>query len=125
MKKNRTIIYPMIFLCVFFFVSFLTAPKGNYSTDETFSEVLDMVKSEDEFVIYFARDDCPECQKVDKLLKKNNGKLKKDIFRIETRTDPSQQILREFLKENGINKVPTFWSFDTKTVIKVQMILNQ
>jgi thioredoxin-related protein len=79
MKKNRTIIYPMIFLCVFFFVSFLTAPKGNYSTDKTFSEVLDMVKSEDEFVIYFARDDCPECQKVDKLLKKNNGKLKKDI----------------------------------------------
>lgn len=114
-----------LFFCVFFFVSFLHVPEGYYYTDKSFSDIESFVEEDKDCVIYFARDDCPECRSVDILLKQNNGKLAKDVFRIETRRDPNVTELKEFLKQKKIKKVPTFWSVDTKRVIERQMIVKR
>lgn len=122
-KKYRKILLSLVF-CVWFCVSIFHIPLGKYYTDYTFSEVKILIKKDRNSIVYFARDDCSECKRIDKLLIKNNGNLKTNVYRIETRSDPSKLDLRFFLQTNRIEKVPTFWSAETKSVVKVQTILK-
>lgn len=114
-----------LFFCVFFFVSFLHVPRGHFYEERSFSEIQTLIENNQNGVVYFSRNDCSECQELDKLLIKNDGKLQKDVYRIETRNDLNTKELREFLETEKIKKVPTFWSIDAKRVIKEQVILKQ
>lgn len=111
-----------LFFCVFFFVSYLHTPRGNYYTNYSLNQVLDVAKNDQQVVIYFARDDCSDCKLVDQKLVKANGHLRKTVYRIETRNEPDQEAIKNILNENNIQKVPTFLFVRRKTTIKIEAL---
>lgn len=97
-----------LFFCVFFFASFLHSPRGNYYTDYSLTQVLNISKKDSDIVIYFARNDCPECQKVDDILQSKQGELRKNTYRIETRSEKNREKLSSILSTLKIKEVPSF-----------------
>lgn len=86
-------------------------------------QVEQLQKKDKDFIIYFARDDCPACQRVDKKLMTNKKKLPKSIYRIETKSEKEQGKLHAFLNQNRIKKVPSFIQIKGKHEVK-QLKLN-
>lgn len=106
--KWLNILLLSLFFCVFFLVSYMHTPRGKYYTDYSLTEVLTLSKKDDDMVIYFARSDCPECQKVDEILQLKSGKLNENVYRIDTRSEQNRLKLNTALTSFGIEKVPSF-----------------
>lgn len=116
--KWLNILLLSLFFCVFFLVSYLHTPRGHYYTDYSLTEVLTLSKKDDDIVIYFARDDCSECQLLDEQLRESDSYLHNNVYRIETKKEIDREELSNFLSENNINKVPTLWLKRNKTSLE-------
>ncbi|MDA9469885.1 hypothetical protein C240_15 [Enterococcus sp. 5H] len=80
-----------------------------------------MQKEDSPVIIYFARDDCPDCQEMDSYLHSNRVKLAQTVYRIETRKEPNQHLLKQLLDEQNITKVPTFVQREGQELIKLKL----
>lgn len=107
-ERRHQAVMVSLFFCVFLFVSFLHTPRGHYYTNYSLDQVEEVAKLNKEIVLYFARSDCPSCQKMDALLKERSGTLWKEVYRIDTQKEKNQSKLRSYLTSLKIEKVPTF-----------------
>lgn len=101
-----------LLLGVYFVSPFGTFQQGKYYQHSSIDEVNQLISDKQEFVIYLARNDCPECQKVDEQLKKQDGKLRQNVYRVETRSEKNVSDLKAFIKQNDVKSVPTFLKID-------------
>lgn len=86
--------------------------QGKYYQHSSIDEVNQLISDRQKIVVYLARNDCPECQKVDEKLKKLDGKLRQNVYRVETRSEKNLSDLRAFIKQNNVKSVPTFFKID-------------
>lgn len=108
-----------LFFCVFFLVSYLHIPRGNYYTNYSLDQVLDVAKKDQQVVIYFARSDCPECQKVDDILQSKQHQLNQNVYRIDTQSEKNRTKLMTVLSSLKIKEVPSFVSVRQKKKTKL------
>jgi thiol-disulfide isomerase/thioredoxin len=114
-RKMRNILLLFLFIIFQFFISYLSLDKNieNITLDQ-----LDK-KNETSFVVYFARDDCPDCQRMDAYLQKNQTKLTQKVYRIETKKEPNKEKLQVLLLQENIKEVPTFLQKNGEKFYKV------
>lgn len=107
-----------LLLGVYFVSSFGTLQQGKYYQHSSIDEVNQLISDKQEFVVYLARNDCPECQKVDEKLKKLDGKLRQNVYRVETRSEKNVRDLKAFIKQNNVKSVPSFYQEKNEKELK-------
>lgn len=120
--RKMFIVFLLFFTLIFAFIA-----SQNRTTIRIKRVTLDELEQVEEtnYIIYFARDDCPECKKMDSYLHKQASNLPLTIYRIETRKEPNQEKLKILLMQEGIKEVPTFIQKENDKVTKVRVNREQ
>lgn len=81
--------------------------------------------NDQDIIIYLARNDCPDCKQVDALLKRNAKKLSMPVYRIETRIEENQSLLKQLIEQENIASVPTFLQKRDQDIERIEAKITQ
>lgn len=122
--RNKKAIVTMLIVSCFLFGCFKIVANDDKLNgkliESDLEQVLALQKTNASFFVYLARNDCKKCQEVESYLKKNEGKLSRNVYRIETRKEPRQEELQTFLQRYHVNSVPSFLVIHDRNVKKIE-----
>lgn len=98
--------------------------RPTYTIKETTIEALGTIR-ERPMILYFARNDCPACRRMDAYLYNNRSLLTQNVYRIDTQTEPNQPHLRTILAQAERHSVPSFVIKEEHSYTPVELIYDQ
>ncbi|MDN3147623.1 thioredoxin family protein [Enterococcus faecalis] len=119
LKRRKIVMIFLLLLCLVFVSSCTKRKQMNTFTETNLDTAL--ANTEHPKIIYFSKEGCPDCDKMNKFLTENETMLTYPVQKIELTKEKNQTKLKQLLSQHNIKTVPSFLLIKNQKRQKVEL----
>ncbi|HGW6189514.1 thioredoxin domain-containing protein [Enterococcus faecalis] len=119
LKRRKIVMIFLLLLCLVFVSSCTKRKQMNTFTETNLDTAL--ANTEQPKIIYFSKEGCPDCDKMNQFLTENETMLTYPVQKIELTKEKNQTKLKQLLSQHNIKTVPSFLLIKNQKRQKVEL----